>query len=162
MEMHIQDKTSRSRGGTPERAAVRLLCGFLLLVLGSAGCEENHATRPSDPYQRWRSYGLHDYTIHQKLSCFCVTGGQSMEITVRSDTIANIVRLSDSTALAKNLWPAYRTIESLFSIIATTGSDSVVVTYDGHYGFPSSLDHYPQLHPVDGGVLYETSMARVP
>jgi hypothetical protein len=133
------------------------------LTMVPAGCSER-ATGPSlaDPYQRWKSYGLHDYAIDQMRSCFCSEGGEVMRIVVRADTIASITRVSDGSALGNATKPLYHTIDSLFSIIHTHTTDSLVVRYDERYGYPETLDINPQLHPVDGGVLYATTNLRVP
>lgn len=152
-----------SRPHVPDFLHLFLLSAIIgPLSLFVISCDNGAGPQQTDPYARWRSYGAHDYTIRQTRTCFCIDAGEVMEITVRADTITNILRVSDSTVLRKDLWPAYRTIESLFSIVFTTGPDSLVVSYDPAYGFPASLDQYPQLHPVDGGVLYETTMAHIP
>ena len=65
----------------------------------------------------------------------------------------NVVRVSDSSAVT---YPFYVTIDSLFEIIEGDEYDSIVVRYNEEYGFPEYLDVDPQLHPVDGGYLYET------
>jgi hypothetical protein len=65
-----------------------------------------------------------------------------------------MVRISDNT---KVISPYYFTIDSLFGIINNSKNDSLVIKYNSIYGYPEYLDINPQLHPVDGGVLYETS-----
>ncbi|HKZ40170.1 MAG TPA: DUF6174 domain-containing protein, partial [Candidatus Hodarchaeales archaeon] len=53
------------------------------------GCREQ-LSQPVmlEPYEQWRSFNLHNYSIDQVHSCFCAEGGQTMRITVRSDTVA--------------------------------------------------------------------------
>jgi hypothetical protein len=80
-----------------------------------------------------------------------------MRVTVRSDTVASVLRLSDSTLLSREEAARYLTIDSLFSIIREPKGDSLVVSYNTKYGYPESLDINPQQHPVDGGILYTTT-----
>lgn len=137
------------------RIGILLLCFF--------GCKDQGTQpRPLDAYERWRSYGLHEYTIDQARICFCLEGGQAMRIAVRSDTIASIVNLSDGLTVISPLSKYYLTVDSLFGIIHNPGTDSLVVTYNEMYGYPEVLDINPQLHPVDGGVLYTTSSLHIP
>ena len=137
----------------------KILIGILLL--SAFGCEDQGSqSLPLDPYERWRSYGLHDYTIDQVRMCFCPEVGDAMRITVGSDTIASVVRLSDGSTMSYPVTTYYLTVDSLFGIIRNPGTDSLVVTYNETYGYPETLDVNPQLHPVDGGVLYTTSNLR--
>jgi len=80
-----------------------------------------------------------------------------MKITVRSDSIFSVMRLSDSAIIPFPTSKQYLPVDSLFGIIRNSKTDSLIVTYDAMYGYPNSLDINPQLHPVDGGVLFETS-----
>jgi hypothetical protein len=85
-----------------------------------------------------------------------------MRITVRADTIASVVNLSDSSTVSSPISTLYLTVDSLFGIIRYSTTDSLVIAYDETYGYPEKLDINPQLHPVDGGVLYITSNLRIP
>jgi hypothetical protein len=93
--------------------------------------------------------------------CFCPDGGETMRITVRSDTIALVTRLSNNTVLSSPSSGYYCTIDSLFGIIRYSKNDSLVITYDSLYGYPGKLDINPQLHPIDGGVLYITANLQI-
>jgi hypothetical protein len=94
--------------------------------------------------------------------CFCPDAGDTARITVRSDTIASVVRLLDDTYVPYPMTRFYLTIDSLFSIIEHKSGDSIVVIYNGTFGYPEKLDINPQQHPVDGGVFYETSNLQIP
>jgi len=84
-----------------------------------------------------------------------------MRVTVYADTVESVLRLSDSTQLPYSQFSLYHSIDSLFWFIRNAPGDSLVVKYDERYGYPKWLDIDPQLHPVDGGVLYETSNLRL-
>ena len=138
-------------------------CLYVLLLLLVRCKDQPSQPLPPNPYEQWLSHSIHNYTVTQVLSCFCANGGVAMRITVRSDTIALVNRLSDSVEIPRSQWIAYSTIEDLFAIIRFgPKTDSLVVTYNSQFGYPERLDVNPQLHPVDGGVLYETSSLQIP
>jgi hypothetical protein len=132
-----------------------------LMVAFFISCNNN----PSQPAQltplaKWQSFQLHNYTIDQVRWCFCPDAGDTVRMTIRSDTIASILKLSDNNSIPLST-SYYFTIDSLFSIINSGSGDSIVVTYNKTYGYPEKLDVNPQQHPVDGGVLYETSNLQI-
>jgi len=125
------------------------------------GCRKEQSSQPMQqtPYEKWQSQNIHNYTIDQNRSCYCLSGGELMRMTVRSDTIARVIRVTDASVIT---FPYYFTIDSLFGIIRDSRTDSLVIRYNAQYGYPEYLDINPQLHPLDGGVLYETSNLQVP
>lgn len=133
------------------------------LIVMLTGCGDHGSDPlPADSYARWRSYAIHDYTIDQVRECFCIDGGTVMRVTVRGDTVARVVRLSDSSLVTPERAAWYLPIDSLFGIIRHPSADSIVVEYEDHYGYPRVLDINPQQHPVDGGVLYRIMNFQVP
>jgi hypothetical protein len=130
----------------------------LLLALVLFGCMDQGL----DPYERWRSYDPPDYTIDQVRDCFCELAGQAVRISVRADTIASVVNLADGSEVPDQMARWFLTVDSLFGIIRNSSADSLVMTFNETYGYPEMLDINPQLHPVDGGVLYRTSNLRIP
>jgi hypothetical protein len=134
---------------------------YFCILLSFTSCKKEAITQPpNDPFERWRSHGLHNYTIDQTRSCFCPNGGEKMRLSVKSDTVNSVVRLSDGIVLEYGSFPAYWSVESLFAYIKSS-KDSMVVRYNDTYGFPEYLDISPQFHPVDGGVLYETTNLQI-
>jgi hypothetical protein len=148
------------RSATKERKMKNI---FLLgiFIVCCAACKEEQATQPvqQTPYDQWRSINLHNYSIDQTRSCFCLHGGELMRVTVRSDTIAGVIRISDNSVVT---FPYYVSIDSLFGIIRTSTADSLFIRYNAQFGYPEYLDVNPQLHPVDGGFLIETSNLHIP
>jgi hypothetical protein len=141
-------------------------CKYLFLdclIVLFMSCEEN-PSQPvqSTPLEKWQSLRLHNYTVDQVRWCFCPDAGDTVRMTIRSDTIASIIRLSDKNSIPLSTSSHYFTIDSLFSIINSESGDSIVVTYNITFGYPESLDINPQQHPFDGGVLYETSNLQIP
>jgi hypothetical protein len=80
-----------------------------------------------------------------------------MRVAVISDSVSSVTRIEDGIVLSSGAGQTYFSIDSLFGIIRSAVDDSIVVQYDETYGYPAYLDINPQLHPVDGGVLYQTS-----
>jgi len=136
-----------------------ILFGFSLIFCLGCKKEQSSQTVQQTPYEKWQSQNFHNYTIDQNRSCYCLYGGELMRITVRSDTVAQVKRVSDASVVT---FPYYLTIDSLFGIIRNSKTDSLVIRYNDQYGYPEYLDVNPQLHPSDGGVLYEISNLQVP
>ena len=155
--------TNRMKKGDP-RMTARFSIAIAVLCL--AACNEQTQPSPSspspDPYEQWRSLDLHNYTIDQIRSCFCAEVGEALRVTVRFDTIASVAKVSDGSEVPYQTWKHYLTVDSLFGVIRNPGTDSLVTAYHPSYGFPQTLDINPQLHPVDGGVLYQTSNLQIP
>lgn len=130
-----------------------------LILFSFIGCKEQ--TNEPEPiygtnYELWRSYNIHNYSIEQTRLCFCGYAGEGMKITVHSDTLSSVIKLSDSTILPTENAKFYLTIDSLFGLIQQGAYDSIDVSYNAKYGYPEKVDVDPQLQEVDGGVLYET------
>jgi hypothetical protein len=135
---------------------IKILIIILSCILIS--CEElNDIPYSATSYELWRSYNIHDYTIEQVRYCFCIDAGEKVKVTVLSDSTYSVLRLSDSAIIPYPTSRLYLSVDSLFAAIQNSKGDSLVVTYDSKYGYPNKLDINPQLHPVDGGVMYETS-----
>jgi hypothetical protein len=132
-----------------------------LSVIWCLGCKKEQSSQPvqQSPYEQWQSHNFHNYTIDQKRSCYCPQGGELVRITVRSDTIAQAMRVYDTSIVT---YPFYLTIDSLFGFIRNSRTDSLVIRYNDQYGYPEYLDVDPQLHPIDGGFLYEISNLQIP
>jgi hypothetical protein len=132
-----------------------------IFIVCCAACKKEETSQPvqQTPYELWRSQNLHNYSVDQSRSCFCPHRGELLRITVRSDTIADVIRISDNSIVS---YPYYVSIDSLFGIIQYSKTDSLVIRYNAQYGYPEFLDVDPQLHPIDGGFLLETSNLKVP
>ncbi|MCL5267458.1 MAG: DUF6174 domain-containing protein [Bacteroidetes bacterium] len=139
----------------------RVALPLIAFMVTCSSCSKGGVTQPTfqSAYEQWRSHNLHDYTIDQKLTCFCPYSGQLVQVTVRADTVASVTRISDGNLLPRSI---YVTVDSLFGIIRNSMNDSLDIRYNAEYGYPEYLDVNPQLHPVDGGFLFETSDLSVP
>ncbi len=164
-EKHIEFTHFNYSGKTVTMNAgtFRMLASMGCLALLFFSCKEQTTQpQPTDPYTRWKSYGYHNYTFEQTRLCFCRDGGEAMRVTVRSDTVSSVMRLSDSSMLSPDQAQYCLTLDSLFGLIRAAKYDSVVISYNAVYGYPERLDIDPQQHPVDGGVLYLSTNLRIP
>lgn len=127
---------------------------LLLLCITSCKKELVSQLQPATPQELWRSHNLHDYSIDQTRTCYCSGAGEQVHIIIRSDTIFSLKKVVDGSPITS---PYYFTIDSLFGMIEYGNFDSLVIRYNSIYGYPEFLDINPQWHPVDGGVLYETT-----
>ena len=134
---------------------VKRIVMFLVLVF-IVSCRTEKVTEPvvSTPYELWLSKNIHDYSIDQTRSCFCINAGVAVRITIKADTVFSVVKISDNSLITTGY---YFTVDSLFGIINDSENDSLVIKYNDEYGYPEFLDINPQLHPIDGGVLYVNS-----
>jgi hypothetical protein len=141
---------------------MKIIHALTILIFILWGCKGD-ITEPVTlaPYELWHSYSIHNYKIEQIRNCYCINSGEKMEVTVISDTVSSVERISDSAVISYQASRQYLTIDSLFRIIQNPKIDSLIVIYDPQYGYPIKLDIDPQLHPVDGGVLYLTSNLQI-
>lgn len=162
MERLVFSPTERLPASSKEFQPLRTLLRIGILLVPLLGCtEQTSPSVQSAPYQQWRSYNLHDYTFDQVRTCYCAENGQTVRITVRSDTVALVTRLSDDSTIPPPASTAYLTVDSLFGIIRNPGTDSLVVEYDSTHGYPKKLDVNPRQHQEDGGVLIENSNLQI-
>lgn len=133
---------------------------LLLLLLGCTSCKKESVTEvpPQTPYELWRSKNLHNYSIDQVRTCYCLDGGVVVRLIVKSDTIFSKTKVSDGSIITS---PYYYTVDSLFGMIEYGNFDSLVIRYHSLYGYPEFLDINPQWHPVDGGVLIESNNLQI-
>lgn len=137
---------------------------LLIPLFIAAGCSKEQVVQSEDrdSFVKWSSYGYHNYTIDQVRQCYCVYGADAMRVVVRDDTVMSVTRLSDNKELSYSEAKLYMPVDLLFKKVLNPGQDSIVVSFNSEYGYPEKVDINPQLHPVDGGVLYLTSNLRIP
>lgn len=129
---------------------------FFLLVSAFLSCK-NDAMSPdfshtSNEYERWKAYGLKNYTIEQKRDCFCVYGGDPVRVIVKDGVVVDAIRVSDSTSVSPGEQVWYKTVDELFSIIQSISPDSVAqfrVAYDSMYGYPKEFYVDPDAMKAD-------------
>ncbi len=121
----------------------------LITVMVFFGCSKNNSLNVDSK---------HGYSVEQTvLVPFGPVHPDSARIYVVSDTISDVVSLSNNTHIPRDRWTWYRTIKGLHDE-ATRWDTSVFeinITYDPVHGYPSWLSIYPK--PSSG--LHDVSIA---
>lgn len=149
---------------------MRLILLLAIPLFLAAGCKKEQAVQPEDngpkslaeSFDKWNSYGYHNYTIDQIRQCYCPNGAEKMKVVVRNDTVMSVTRLSDNKELSYSEARWYMPVGSLFKKLQNPGQDSITVSFNAVFGYPETVDINPQLHPQDGGAIYFTSNLRIP
>lgn len=119
---------------------------FLLIILLSVSCEENPfesvSNRASEEYQKWKSFGINDYTIiQQRIANFSGTD-QAVKIFVNNNQITDIRDTSGTVQIPLDNWKWYRSIDQLFELlidIKNTQPNQYQVVYEDTYRYPAQL-----------------------
>ena len=87
-----------------------------------------------------------DYSIDQKLSCFCPYGDMTVRLFVKADTISDAIDISKGIHLSRSEWNRYKTIKGLFEEISSldTSIFIVKVSYDPVYHYPAYISANPK------------------
>ena len=82
-----------------------------------------------------------DYSIEQKMNCFCGQNDIWSKLFITADTVASAYRISDHYIFNYNEFKFYKSIKDLFNIISETDTNDYIlkVTYDLNYIYPSFL-----------------------
>jgi hypothetical protein len=124
------------------KPSVALAAALMLAVV--AGCDP--VTGPENQMNaarsRWEKQGLDDYTFRYRRLCFCPSESTRLVIvTVRQDTVAEVVYADTRQPVPANMFREYRTIDGLFGVIqdaVNRGADKINVTYDPARGYPTN------------------------
>lgn len=83
---------------------------------------------------------FYDYSIEQKIDCFCPYSGNWVKLYIKSDTISNAFRSLDNQPLAYNEFKYYKSVRGLFDLITKTDTSYYFLTV-----IIDSLNNYPLL-----------------
>ena len=140
---------------------------FLLVVLISllVSCnnddDENNQDKDfssiENPRERWEAYGITDYTINERISCFC--GGVLQWDLIVKNNIKSEVAFDQtiSNQTEAEILERARTINDVFDFIQSIDKNSVaylVVEYDTKYGFPTLVSIDYDLNIADDEIAY--------
>ena len=117
------------------------------LILFHAGCNSN-VDAPA----------VYDYSIEQRMDCFCTNSGAWINIYVSSDTVSYAERIPDGSQLTYDEFKYYKSIKGLFDFIAGTDTSKYILNYRFDYGndYPSYI--YTNLKPI---VINDTTIVTV-
>jgi hypothetical protein len=87
-----------------------------------------------------------DYSIEQKMDCYCSQNDIWVNLFITSDTVSNAIRISDNKQLNYNEFKYYKSIKELFEWISETDTTvyNLVVSTNSEYNFPSFIFIYPK------------------
>ncbi len=90
----------------------------------------------------------YDYSMEQRMDCFCSQAGIWVKLFIRADTISNAVRISDNKQLTYDEFKYYKSINGLFDLISETDTSThqLIVTINSEDNYPSFL--YIDLKPI--------------
>jgi uncharacterized protein DUF6174 len=117
-----------------------------MLVLILAACSAG-GTDFSRNQQKWQDANITHYRFELNISCFCAFRDQMpLTIEVRDGQIIHMAAVDGTLVLDTDqnyeFYAPHATIDLLFAELDAAlngGADSVTVTYDATYGFPTEI-----------------------
>lgn len=91
---------------------------------------------------RWNLRGAANYTIRGSTNCFCVYGGQVVDVAVTNGVVTGVTLVATNTAVPSELAAGFRSVEQLFDVIDEAirkDAQRLEVEYDADRGFPTRL-----------------------
>jgi hypothetical protein len=147
-----------------------VLAGISMMTFGCKddGDNDDFVTQPIgedhssivDPHARWQAYHLTNYEYEQQNSCFCAYGGEVCRVYVRNNQVVDVVKKSDGKSIFAEVPGRYKTVDELFALAASLNKDSVaslIIAYDGKFGFPALISVDPNAHIADEEYAYQSA-----
>ena len=108
----------------------KVLYPIIIIIFLSSGCE--NTTEINNPFE---------YSMEQKMDCFCPQAGSWIKLYVQSDTIAKAIRISDNIQLNYTQYRPYKSIRQLWDLISKidTTKYELKVEIDSVNNFPSYI-----------------------
>lgn len=122
-----------------------ILILFTVICIFLSGCDENSLNVSESM----------DYSIDQKLSCFCPNSNMTVRLYVRADSIADAIDIDKRIHLPKNERERYKSIKGLFDMISKldTSIFKIEVLYDRVYHYPSFISANPKPVYVNDSII---------
>jgi len=152
------------------RIKIGLFC-LMLITLSAAGC--NNIVKPAKSGKlsafetaqiKWKTLGATDYTIEQRINCWCLFNGADYIVRVENRKIVEVKRKSDGQIMPEDQLTLFKTVDQLFELIVANPEDKVAlirVEYDKDYGFPKSIYIDYNEIKADEEMGYETGKLEV-
>lgn len=123
----------------------QILILFTAICIFLSGCVENSLNENE----------LVDYSIDQKLSCFCPNSNMTVRLYVRADSISDAIDIDKGIHLPKNEWEHYKSIKGLFDMIPKldTSIFKIEVLYDPVYHYPAYISANPKPIYVNDSII---------
>ena len=119
---------------------------FIVLAVMLVACSAS-GSETSQNLQKWQDANITHYRMQLNISCFCAFRDQMpLTVEVRDGQIVSMAAADGSLVLDTNpnyeYFAPHATIDLLFAELEKAhkdGADSVTVTYDATYGFPTEI-----------------------
>jgi hypothetical protein len=111
----------------------------------------------------WRSQGFDSYEFVLRRLCFCGGGTEPAAVVVRNGARVSVTVVETGQPMPANFAQYYLTVPELFTFIEDAiarDADSIVVSYDRQYGFPTSIRIDYARNTADEEMAYEASALR--
>ena len=84
---------------------------------------------------------LYDYSIEQKMLCFCGQANSWIKLFIKADTISTAYRISDNIQLNHNEFRFFKSIKGLFDLLNSTDTSKYYLefTLDPTNSYPSHI-----------------------
>jgi len=96
----------------------------------------------ADASERWRAYGLKDYVIEQKRSCFCAVPPQFVRLTVRDNKIVGGVDVTTTQPVPPQALQSYQTVDEMFAWLRDVKARNparLAIDYNTRFGYPERI-----------------------
>ena len=132
---------------------------FILAACSAGGSEL------SRNQEKWQDANITHYRFELSIGCFCAFRDQMpLTIEVRDGQIVHMATVDGTLVLDTDqnyeFYAPHATIDLLFAEINSAvneGADSVTVTYDATYGFPTEIAIDPSQEIADEEMYYSIS-----
>ena len=132
---------------------------FMLAACSAGGSEL------SRNQQKWQDANITHYRFELSIGCFCAFRDQMpLTVEVRDGQIVHMATVDGTLVLDTDqnyeFYAPHATIDLLFAEIdaaVNDGADSVTVTYDAAYGFPTEIAIDPSQEIADEEMYYSIS-----
>ena len=137
-----------------------LLTLAFVLVACAAGGSELSRNR-----ENWQDANITHYRFSINISCFCAFRDQMpLTVEVRDGQIVHMATVDGTLVLDTDqnyeFYAPHATIDLLFAELdaaVNDGADSITVTYDATYGFPTEIAIYQSQEIADEEMYYSIS-----
>jgi len=129
-----------------------IVCSIMIGAFSASGCknvfdifdQEKDKKRSAleTAKKKWNDLGAVDYTIEQRLLCFCPYNPGGYVLRVENSVIVEVKQISDGQVMSAEVASAFKSVEQLFEFIEANPEGSVEtisVEYDEDYGYPKSV-----------------------
>ncbi|MEO8478085.1 MAG: DUF6174 domain-containing protein [Gemmatimonadota bacterium] len=134
----------------------------LLIAITIMGCSSPTLPEERDlraAQARWDARAFPDYEMDIRIGCFCPPDvAEWSRVRIVGGIVTEVMRLSDSTVLAPNLWTMWQSIDQIFERLrGVHGSDvyaHFTATFDPALGFPREANLVERPNVADAGIAW--------